>query len=560
MSLDLFPNSQRLREFPISVKPEASAWDNFIVGSGKTAMAAIVRGASGADLMRAVPEILTDAITGGTEAQDRFFAQHEETFRNAVDYWTPRPDEVGAAGQIVGELLGLLPVVIASPHAAVAGVTAGTAEELTKRGVTPGKSTTVGVIQGAGLATGVWMPFLGGSLPAKMVIGAGSNVGIGVGTRGLSGAVLQNTQAAGDFKAFDATALTLDALLGAAFGGVAHLKTRGEIKQARRKDAIKALKGDAELQQRVLEELGLSQDNAAEFFAQLDELKQERAEIVRAADEAIARRFERDRQAMLAAGIEPDEALREAFRRSYPETEKRLLSAAEIGALRISEMSLDDARQAIAEGRGLIFTGDHTEARDIAIEGRSWPVRKESRISSISDFNDELGAWAEVQPPSVKESIATLRQAEHMNVDSAPRVFSAEETNAHVNAMRKALNDVANDRPVEVGGVAPRFDVPRGDGISVPDLPADEVAAIDRMQKISEPQRSASLGEAGSDPLAAAAKQAILDNPDLMIALEDGTMKKASEIIKDAEAEAQLASEDSQFFETAARCLIGRGA
>lgn len=91
-----------------------------------------------------------------------------------------------------------------------------------------------------------------------------------------------------------------------------------------------------------------------EFDDALAEHRAALARIAADADVAIDRRFQREREKMLAAGIEPDEALKQAFAKVYPETERRLKSAAEIGVERMGAMELDDARKAIAEGRGLI--------------------------------------------------------------------------------------------------------------------------------------------------------------------------------------------------------------
>lgn len=77
--------------------------------------------------------------------------------------------------------------------------------------------------------------------------------------------------------------------------------------------------------------------------------------ITAEADAAIERRMLRERDKALAAGMEPDEALREAFRVAMPEVDKRLKSQAEIGAERAGEAELTFARQALARNQGLIF-------------------------------------------------------------------------------------------------------------------------------------------------------------------------------------------------------------
>lgn len=102
-----------------------------------------------------------------------------------------------------------------------------------------------------------------------------------------------------------------------------------------------------------------SRGAADEFGAAMGEERDFRASaharIAAAADEAIDRRFRREHEKLLAAGMEPDEALRQSFARTFPETERALASAAEIGERRLSEFAAADARSRIAEGRGLIL-------------------------------------------------------------------------------------------------------------------------------------------------------------------------------------------------------------
>lgn len=128
------------------------------------------------------------------------------------------------AGQVAGGLLSLLPQIIASPGLGVASTQLGTAEDLTNQGVNAGRANVVGGIQGAGLGLGVWLPILGANLWQRVLLGGvGLNTTLGITTRGASGALLKGTPGAEDYKAFDPAAITLDVLLGAAFGSMAHL-------------------------------------------------------------------------------------------------------------------------------------------------------------------------------------------------------------------------------------------------------------------------------------------------------------------------------------------------
>jgi hypothetical protein len=226
MSLDLYERevSERLDRLPKAMVPEVGAFDNFLRGTGMSAMQTFAKAGRAASLALGAPVVAVDRFSNGTEISDRFFRWHDETFGEAVDHWTPRTNEVGVAGQVVGQLLATIPMVIASPAGTVAATGLGTAEDLARKDVSPTKAVATGVVQAAGLGAGIWMPILGNTLTQRVVLGgAGFNLVQGVGTRAASGMILEGTPAAEDFKAFDWQAVTLDTLLGIAFGGLAHL-------------------------------------------------------------------------------------------------------------------------------------------------------------------------------------------------------------------------------------------------------------------------------------------------------------------------------------------------
>lgn len=230
MSFDFFPNEQaagllHAARHP-SLTPEAGTWDNFTTGAGRYAMRSLAEVGRAVDMAGAVFPIAVDAVTGGTERQETYFREHEEVFQRAVDYWTPAPGEVGTAGQIAGQLAGGIMQAVISPALLVGTAQLSTAEELTRRGVDPGAALVVGDIAGIGTAVGVKLPYLGKTLASRVLTGAAGNVGQGAAMAGASHAVLDaagNPQQAAQYDALDLKARLLDAMLGAAFGGLAHL-------------------------------------------------------------------------------------------------------------------------------------------------------------------------------------------------------------------------------------------------------------------------------------------------------------------------------------------------
>ena len=226
MSLDLFQdqNEQRLAEMPITTQIEPNTWDGFVPGSGQYAMRSFAESGRALSFAASTIPIAYDAFTGGTEMQDRYFKFHDEVFGNAVDYWTPKPGDVGTAGQVAGTLLGTLPLVIASPAAAVAKTQLTAAEDLTRAGVESTKAQAVAGVQAAGFGLGVWLPILGKNWVTRALVGgAGANVALGISERAISSEILKETPAEDVYRTFDPKAITLDVLLGLAFGTLAHV-------------------------------------------------------------------------------------------------------------------------------------------------------------------------------------------------------------------------------------------------------------------------------------------------------------------------------------------------
>lgn len=228
MSLDLFDETDKvLANLRPVAEPEPGVWDNFTAGAGKVAMQTFAKAGRAASMAAAPLAMAFEKAPGSTEVQDKFFKAHDDIFGRAVDYWTPKPGEVGEAGQVVGQLLGTLPMLFASPALTVAQTQLSVAEDMARKGVDASTAQAIGATQAAGLGLGIWVPILGKTLAQRVLVGgAGFNVVQGGATRAISAQLAEGTAAEGDFKTFDPTALTLDVLLGAAFGGIAHINPR----------------------------------------------------------------------------------------------------------------------------------------------------------------------------------------------------------------------------------------------------------------------------------------------------------------------------------------------
>lgn len=261
MSLDLFRDeaAEGIAALPRFSVSSPGVFEGFGYGTGMYTMQGLAKVGRAVDALGVVIPVLQDKITGGN-ATDKYLDEHEAVFQRAVDYWTPKPTEVGVAGQVTGNLLATLGTVLISPSLAVGVTQMGVAEDLVKQGVSPGKAVGVGTVQAAGLGTGIWMPVLGNTGFQRMVLGgAGFNVVQGAASRGASEVILKGTPAAGQFEAFNARDLTLDALLGFAFGGMAHLspaqRAQGAEFMQRIRDIIKPSDVDAIATLRVAQHL-----------------------------------------------------------------------------------------------------------------------------------------------------------------------------------------------------------------------------------------------------------------------------------------------------------------
>ena len=235
MSFDFFPNEQgaallNAARHP-STTPDPGAFDNFFSGAGQYTMRSMAEAGRAVDLAGAVFPVAVDAFTGGTERQDQYFKEHDEVFNTAVDYWTPKPGEVGTAGQVAGQLAGGIMQAVVHPALLVGTAALSPGEDLVREGVDGGTAVKVGVIQGAGMAVGLKMPFLGQSLATRVLSGAGGNLLQGTAGAAASSGVLKDAgydQQAERFNPWDMRARMLDAMLGAAFGGLAHVGAKGE--------------------------------------------------------------------------------------------------------------------------------------------------------------------------------------------------------------------------------------------------------------------------------------------------------------------------------------------
>lgn len=153
------------------------------------------------------------------------------------DTLKPDPSTVGTAGQILfglGDVGSRFALGLASGGPVVGAGTVGasvgeeTFSDLKSKGVDTGTALGAGAVQGATAAIGAVLPAarIVGPLVGDAALTIGANVGLGIGSRGATGAILERngyTAQAAQYKAFDKTAIATDAVLGAAFFGLGRI-------------------------------------------------------------------------------------------------------------------------------------------------------------------------------------------------------------------------------------------------------------------------------------------------------------------------------------------------
>lgn len=243
MSFDFFPNEQGATLLNAARKPstipEPGVFDNFASGAGQYTMRSLAEAGRAVSMAGAVVPIALDAMVGddnfsGKSLTDRYFETHDEVFNGAVDYWTPKPGEVGTAGQVAGQLAGGVMQAIVSPALLVGTTQLSAAEDLVRSGVDSTTAQVVGGIQGASMAVGLKLPYLGQTLATRVLSGAGGNLVQGTAGALASWEVLKAEgydKQAEQYNPWDLRARALDVMLGAAFGGLAHIDAKGKLQE-----------------------------------------------------------------------------------------------------------------------------------------------------------------------------------------------------------------------------------------------------------------------------------------------------------------------------------------
>jgi hypothetical protein len=167
-----------------------------------------------------------------TGFQDNTFQATDEYAGTAVDHWTPGPNEVGKAGQILGglaEVAAPLAAGAGNPTLLMASAGTNTGADLVNQGVDSTTATVAAVTDTAATGFGFKIPFLGKGLVTRALTGAAGNLAVNAGATELTHANLQAggyDELAAQYDPLDPTARAVDVLTGLGFGAIAHAGAR----------------------------------------------------------------------------------------------------------------------------------------------------------------------------------------------------------------------------------------------------------------------------------------------------------------------------------------------
>ena len=531
MSFDLAQDDirQQIASTPLTNQIEPGVWTGFFSGAAKTTMQGFASLARGVDLLGAVGPIAMDKISGGTTQQDKYFQEHDDVFNRAVDYWTPKPTEVGLAGRIVGGLLSTLPVAMVSPAMLAINAGASTSEELLRQGVDLSKALAAGAFSGAAMGIGINLPFFGKTLAAKMATGAAGNLALGVGERGATSLVLSGTEAGKNYHAFDVEGMLLDTLMGAGFGGVAHYHETATLKKWDSASPIEKQKLWTELDART-QKVILERD----FGSAMTE-SQKAAVLAANAARHLGDTTAPGRAADPVAATVHVEAMTKAV--------DDLLNGRAVNV----EQSLDgvkfDSNEQKAATQHAIMTELREEARTTVNEAilTNEALRQAEEIPGFLRTPEQMVRLREGQ--QVPEGATELQRA--VEIANKPGFQRTAEEKVFLDTVLKGKAFEELSRQIEQQPTP--ADTLRGKIEELTRLPSEQQAASAKKTVESEPV----------DPLIADAQQRIANNPELadraVIENEDGT----TTTLADAAAGVEQARKDAPLFEVAAQCLLG---
>lgn len=328
---DLFDTERSTAVRMEALRPPApprapGVWEGAGRGAGLSAMKGFAETARNIGVLTtpviasSLPGLAYEAATG-ENVEDKLFGFVDQALQPAVRFWEPKPDEVGAAGQVLGALTNMgAKAMLGGAPGLVAQEQMSATLELAEKGASATTAVLGGASRGTTTAIGLALPpALGSGRVSSALIGAVVNPAVGVYDRAVLSGLLasEGLKAADDYKPFDRTQVAIDAAFGLVFGGV--------FGRAKPKDAKPAPIPDA--REAVQTSLLRSEQHTGQLLPK-DTFEAERAMQLNVEAEARALAGEPvavhpdtplDAASVRAAADRVDEALRRAEREAEPD-------------------------------------------------------------------------------------------------------------------------------------------------------------------------------------------------------------------------------------------------
>ncbi len=173
------------------------------------------------------------------EITDSYYDSVVRLTDESVEFFTPRANEVGTAGRVLGglaEIVAPLALTGGNPAALIGSTGLNITYELAKQGVDPTTAVGVGLVDATAVGIGFRLPFLGSTFLQKAATGAAGSVALGIGATAADRAILDARgyqELAQQYNPLDIEARTVDLLTGIAFGGIAQLQSGRAIETVR---------------------------------------------------------------------------------------------------------------------------------------------------------------------------------------------------------------------------------------------------------------------------------------------------------------------------------------
>lgn len=534
---------------------------------------------------------------------------------------TPNPREVGMAGQMLHSLFDVGGQAIATGPAGVAMLkTVGKSIEGVEEGLDPLTAMKKGAIEGASAAVGVALPiaitpFVGSKIPAlvqQLGYGIATNVPMGIASRALTHDVLDKAgygDMAEQYKALDETGLMTDFVLGAAFGTLGHAITS----KGARLPLIRPADVDAALAKRNAYHIEV---DTAPGVPQNGETRDAHVEsVLKATEDLMAGRPVDVTETLRAADFEVNPGIDKARERLAGETEK--VAAPLVEAARAAEPPAPQAFRPVGESETLLRsffdqagpkspktlhvaladTGEvltwSTSRKKVeeAVEAKGLPAAKIEKVTAASLDQVLPKETAEPAPGAVKrEQVAVAKPIEPERaaqietalkgegIDSTPEnvqiVHLIEQARA---ADAAAVDALPGDMPDaeylaklkeivdakqknEAAGAPGKGAAEKGPRAAGGEPRRDEGQGGEAAR--GQPGEAAGGGAEARAVEAAeirGAEEVARANPDMLVAMEDGTTVPAHQALAKADEVIAQAEADAKGFEAAVLCATRRG-